>query len=525
LELALLKAKKDTTRKELQSTILNKYIEKINKDSTRREFRQRLITFEEFILSKYKSLVDRDFINCRVVSRQSESTDDGQKIYVYDLFWNYVEYLKKKDLSRQRIKMLLHTSRRALNKAMDIKIDKDTFKDETNDSLPDEYSNDKTLITNENIKTLIYACKDLKLRTIITVLGSTGLRVSELLKLKYSYLNLEWTKTENNIDVPPFIFIPAHITKTRKSSRRAYLTAEAVQCLRDWLDYKYRERRGYQKPSDINESYIFRMYNDTPSTPEQVEKMEKDMNLNYRNMYFYLSADFKKLVEKEGLGEKFRNNNHSVSIHSLRHYVVTTVEELTSLTSAYFWVGKKQKGYIFNDRDPKAVLDLYKKVELRLTFLNPKIVKQTESKEIEVLRQQLKRQNKEIQLMKFSKVIDNMIDEERAKKNPSGIFISAEKQLSYFIENLPPRITESDIELIKEMIEDKEITEYQEESEEAEEQTEKFNERYNEYLREGKIDFDPIKDVYSYGFDEKDNLHIEFKKSKNRPNKVLPPLK
>ena len=57
--------------------------------------------------------------------------------------------------------MLLHTSRRALNKAMDIKIDKDTFKDETNDSLPDEYSNDKTLITNENIKTLIYACKDL----------------------------------------------------------------------------------------------------------------------------------------------------------------------------------------------------------------------------------------------------------------------------------------------------------------------------------------------------------------------------
>jgi integrase len=398
----------------LQSTILNKYIEKINKDSTRREFRQRLITFEEFILSKYKSLVDRDFINCRVVSRQSESTDDGQKIYVYDLFWNYVEYLKKKDLSRQRIKMLLHTSRRALNKAMDIKIDKDTFKDETNDSLPDEYSNDKTLITNENIKTLIYACKDLKLRTIITVLGSTGLRVSELLKLKYKYLKLEWTKTEKGIDVPPFIFIPAHITKTRKSSRRAYLTAEAVQCLRDWLDYKYRERRGYQKPSDINESYIFRMYNDTPSTPEQVEKMEKEMNLNYRNMYFYLSADFKKLVEKEGLGEKFRNNNHSVSIHSLRHYVITTVEELTSLTNAYFWAGKKQRGYIFNEKDNKAILDLYKRVERSLTFLNPKIVQQTESKEIEGLRQELKimqemiiNQRKDFLIDKFEQEVDS----------------------------------------------------------------------------------------------------------------------
>ena len=71
------------------------------------EFRQRLITFEEFILSEYKSLVDRNFVNKRLVSRQSESTDDGEKIYVYDLFWNYVEYLKNKNLSRQRIKMLL----------------------------------------------------------------------------------------------------------------------------------------------------------------------------------------------------------------------------------------------------------------------------------------------------------------------------------------------------------------------------------------------------------------------------------
>lgn len=210
------------------------------------EFRQRLITFEEFILSEYKSLVDRNFVNKRLVSRQSESTDDGEKIYVYDLFWNYVEYLKNKNLSRQRIKMLLYTSRRALNRTMDIKIDKDTFKDETKDSLPEEYSNDKTRITNENIKTLIYSCKDIKLRTVITVLGSSGMRISELLKVKYKYIKWDWTKTEIGIDVPPFISIPAHITKTRRS-QKAYLTSEAVQCLRDWLDYKYRERGGLSK--------------------------------------------------------------------------------------------------------------------------------------------------------------------------------------------------------------------------------------------------------------------------------------
>jgi hypothetical protein len=160
------------------------------------------------------------------------------------------------------------------------------------------------------------------------------------------------------------------------------------------------------------------MYNDTRTTPEQIEEMENDMNLNYRNMYFYLAADFKKLVEKEKVGEKFRNNNHSVSIHSLRHYVVTTVEELTNLTSAYFWVGKKQKGYIFPEKDSQAVLNLYKTVEPRITFLNPKVIKQTDKnelerqqKQIDYLTQELALERKQRLIDKFDSVIDqNMIN-------------------------------------------------------------------------------------------------------------------
>lgn len=97
------------------------------------------------------------------------------------------------------------------------------------------------------------------------------------------------------------------------------------------------------------------MYNDNPTTPEQVEDMEKEMNLNYLSIYFYLQKDFKRLVENERLGEKFRNNNHSVSIHSLRHYVIATVEELTDVTSAYYWAGKKQVGYIFSNRSSSSI--------------------------------------------------------------------------------------------------------------------------------------------------------------------------
>lgn len=183
------------------------------------------------------------------------------------------------------------------------------------------------------------------------------------------------------------------------------------------------KEEGYQKPSDISESYIFRMYNDNPTTPEQVEDMEKEMNLNYLSIYFYLQKDFKRLVENERLGEKFRNNNHSVSIHSLRHYVIATVEELTDVTSAYYWAGKKQVGYIFSNRDPQAVLDLYKKVEWRLTFFNPKIVKQTDKneldrqqKQIDNLTDQLNQQRKEILLIKFNNFVEKYVHQVQQQK-------------------------------------------------------------------------------------------------------------
>jgi integrase len=532
--------KRNTTPKVLQSPLLLDFVSKFTKETTKREIRQRLITFEEFIKESYKTLVDREFIK-KLVTKLDEEAEQDNKIFIYDMFSDYVEYLKGKNLSRDRIQYLLVYSKRAINKYynkyFDKKIDDDTFNDYVRPSLPDSEREDKTLITNDDIKRLIYACgNDLKLRTLITVLGSTGARIGEILKVKHKYLKLEWTK-ENGIDIPPYIYIPAFITKTRRE-RKAYLTTEAVEAIKDWINYKYRPRKivklvnskyesiDYVKPTNIDESYVFKVMEDIPTTDKEIKEMEENMKTKYTNIYRHIYISFRELLEKEGIGKKFRNKrNNSVSIHSLRWYVVNTVESLTNLTNAYFWVGKRQKGYIFPDKDLQEILKLYRKVELDLTFINPKIVKETERKEIQSLREEMKQQKKEILLMKFDKVLQNIIAEKRNKDNyySQGIRLTPQQQYEEFIQLRHNHFSNEDLELIKQMIDNGEIEEYVEESPAKEELIEKFHDRWNEYSRLGKIDFNESI-VSNQRFDENDNLIIEFKKNLNRENLVLPPL-
>src|SRR5687767_1330332 len=102
--IVLTKSKRDTTPKILESPLLNEFVNNFHKNTTQREVRQRMITFEEFVKKNYHCLIDRNFINKRLVTKQSNLKEN--KIYVYDMFREYVVYLKKKNLSRERIRYL-----------------------------------------------------------------------------------------------------------------------------------------------------------------------------------------------------------------------------------------------------------------------------------------------------------------------------------------------------------------------------------------------------------------------------------
>ena len=94
----------------------------------------------------------------------------------------------------------------------------------------------------------------------------------------------------------------------------------------------------------------------------------------------HLDSEFTKLVneifiKKNNLGKKFANGRNSISFHSLRWFVRTSVKEATNneLASCILLVWKDNVKYEF-DATGKKLLDKYNLIEPALTFLDPKII-------------------------------------------------------------------------------------------------------------------------------------------------------
>jgi hypothetical protein len=138
---------------------------------------------------------------------------------------------------------------------------------------------------------------------------------------------------------------------------------------------------------------------------------------------------------------------------------------------------------------------------------------------------QNKELRKEIMLMKLNQcIMQELVPDARGKENITGVYITAKEQYDYFMKTWAHRksIKKEDIKLLKEMLDNNEINDYEEESYESIQIDEKYHDRYNDYVKLGKIDFDVYK-VTSYWFDENDNLILEVK---GRSDKIiLPPLK
>ena len=492
-------------RIELESPILNEFLATMkDKPSSREEHRNRLVSLERFVKQKFvkkkgNTLIDNNFVLNRLVGERKKAK--GNKIYVYSFFSDYCTYLKenKPNISRKRVELLLHSARQAINLATDGIIRNDVYRLKVK-NLPAKSKNMKTRLDHEDVVELILAIgNDLRLRTMVMLLAGSGLRVAEAIKTKHKYI--KW-------DIkPPCINLPAEVSKTGVE-RNVILTGEMVKALRSWLDYKYRDRKivrtygnivDYKKPSDIGESYIFKV------------REEYTME-NYRFIYKMFQDPFKDIVEKTNLGKKYSNGRNSVTLHSLRWFTQTTVERVTKRdVVAYYWIGKEQKNYQWEPNSEEELNELYNLVEPHLTFLDSKIIDHNQQKQIADLEERLKKQEKKTVLLEFEKVIDIMIEE-----NPQRV-ITSEQQLQYFIDNRSPRIKESDIELIKEMINDKEITDYQEESEQAIEFDNEAYDRYNYYNVVPEI-------PYTAEFDKSTgNLIVQFD-DESKQSLILPPL-
>lgn len=84
-----------------------------------------------------------------------------------------------------------------------------------------------------NFRNCSDGCSDLRLKTYVMLLASTGLRGTEALSIRLKDIDLDSSSVH-----PSKITIRGEYTKT-KVNRYIFLTKEVKEQLKIWLDYKY----------------------------------------------------------------------------------------------------------------------------------------------------------------------------------------------------------------------------------------------------------------------------------------------
>ncbi|MFL6344238.1 MAG: tyrosine-type recombinase/integrase, partial [Nitrososphaeraceae archaeon] len=273
-----------------ESTALDKYIKNISAMSKRtaHEYHLRLIGFQDFVITSYKTTLDG------IIRRINEGSEDP-----YGILSDYVAYLQANyNISTLTLKQRIVTVKNFFE-YYDVDISPRKFKLKV--KIPKVIRKSKEALSKEDIINILNACSEIRLKTYVMLLAGTGLRAVEALSIRIKDLNLQ--------PRPAKIFVRGEYTKT-KTDRYVFLTEEVLNQLKQWLDYKHRTRRVCHKDNHTGKTiskYITPQRNDN----DLVFAVYQDRNHpNPNAIYFDLVKSFGKTLDRIGKGLREESNNN-----------------------------------------------------------------------------------------------------------------------------------------------------------------------------------------------------------------------
>jgi len=150
--------------------------------------------------------------------------------------------------------------------------------------------------TKEQLKTICEHA-DIRVKTMVLVLSSSGMRIGEALKLEPKDINFGKTPT----------MITLRATKN-KTTRITFISNEATERLKDWLK--------------VRDDYLKRAIKHTPTNPLTKEKIIKDGNdtrIFPFSEYTFREA-YMRVLNKAGLDIRDTNDRFIYHIHVMRKY-------------------------------------------------------------------------------------------------------------------------------------------------------------------------------------------------------------
>jgi integrase len=262
--------------------------------------------------------------------------------------------------------------------------------------LPRIIRKNKEALSKEDVTDILNACSDIRLKTYVMLLASTGMRAQEAVSLRIKDFDL----SENSM--PAIFSLRGEYTKTG-ADRTVFLTNEFSQQLKLWLDYKYRTRRisynnrqnmasknktitEYRTPTRDDTDLVFAVYQD--------KDFPKPLSL-----YQDLVRSFGKTLDRIGKGAREEGNRRrQITLHSFRRFVKTTISDLGYADYSEYFIGHSGSTY-WRKKDSEKV-EIFRKIEPYLTFLNIHQLErqgadiQTKVEELEELNHSLRQRDK-----------------------------------------------------------------------------------------------------------------------------------
>jgi integrase len=267
---------------------------------------------------------------------------------VLDSFVSYLVYLPRQlPIAPTSIALYVYAVRSYLQ-YHDIDIDPSKFRRRVR--LPKVPREDERAIDISDIRNILLACNNRRLKAYILVLASGGMRAIEGLAIRYRDLDFSVSPTR--------VHIRKEFTKT-KAARDIYISDEATTYLKQWLDWKYREER------------ILRTGKRTSTTPMPDDLVFSPfIGLNPDRMYQKLTLEFRKPLQVVGLGARKENSLRGiVTFHSFRRFVKSVVSDSVNQDYSEWFLGHRKSPYYV--KKEHELREIYKsKCMHHLTFLD-----------------------------------------------------------------------------------------------------------------------------------------------------------
>lgn len=261
----------------------------------------------------------------------------SEKVDVYRLLDGFISYMTKQGLGVSTIKLAIAAARSYLQ-MYDIEITPGKFKHKV--TMPKERKEDEYALDIKEIRTILTAINNRRLKAFCMVLASGGMRPVEALAIQVKNIDFKAKPTK--------IYMKAEYSKN-KLPREIYITSEATRFLNQWLAHKYRNK----KPDP--EELVFSVMG--KATPE--------------GLYPSISNEFRAVLKAVNFDERKKGLAHrgKITLYSFRRYVKTTIEDHTGHSMSEYILGHKKSPYYTKKEHERRTI-YAKSCERYLTFLD-----------------------------------------------------------------------------------------------------------------------------------------------------------